>query len=292
MNEYEVMIEKLMQNITAQIWQSEDVETRNGIMYCRKCGEPRQEWIDWLPDRYGKPRRKLVPVPCRCAREAEERQKAEDRKREFENNLRQMRDRAGVDIRGYANTFEDDDTPDSKISKTCRSYVEEWEPMRKNGTGILLFGAKGTGKSFYAACIVNALAERQVATAMMSVPDLIGLMQIRDRAGIAAALKMFPLLVLDDLGAERDTPYAAELVYSVVDARYRAKLPTIITTNLDTEDMANERDLLRSRIYDRVLQMCPIAIRMQGESKRAEIAERLREKARAVILRSIGGKNG
>ena len=64
------------------------------------------------------------------------------------------------------------------------------------------------------------------------------------------------LLVIDDLGSERDTPYASDLVYQIIDARYRSGKPLIVTTNLTLEELENPGSRDRERIYQRVLERC------------------------------------
>ena len=75
------------------------------------------------------------------------------------------------------------------------------------------------------------------------------------------------LLIIDDLGLERGTDYGLEQVYNVIDARYRSNKPLIITTNLTLNEMQNETNIARKRIYDRVLEMC-IPIQIQGPHMR------------------------
>ena len=64
------------------------------------------------------------------------------------------------------------------------------------------------------------------------------------------------LLVLDDLGAERETDYGREIVYSVIDARYQSRRPTVISTNLTRTELAAPDDMACRRTYSRVLEMC------------------------------------
>ena len=64
------------------------------------------------------------------------------------------------------------------------------------------------------------------------------------------------LLIIDDLGAERSTDFALEKVYNVVDSRYRAKRPIILTTNLSMEEMKETLDIRYTRIFDRIFEMC------------------------------------
>lgn len=257
----------------------------DGLVYCGVCGEKRQAVIDWMPDADGKPRKRIVPVLCKCEQQDYDEQKAKDRREQFMFNLKSARDHFGIQPRNVdKQTFDNDDSASHPISRTCREYVEKWPDMRENNMGMLLYGNKGTGKSFYAACIVNALAERQVPTAMTTTALLMSIMQgTWDKASVIDNLNRFSLLVLDDLGAERDTAYGSEIMYNVIDGRYRAKKPLIVTTNLDLADMANETDIWRSRIYDRVLEMCPIAIKMEGVSRRSEIADERKQMARDFL---------
>ena len=75
------------------------------------------------------------------------------------------------------------------------------------------------------------------------------------------SLNNFPLLVLDDLNTERQTEYMMEIVYNVIDARYRANLPLIVTTNLTREELMNPADMRYKRVFSRLFEMCtPIEV--------------------------------
>ena len=99
-------------------------------------------------------------------------------------------------------------------------------------------------------------------------------------------LNNFRLLVLDDLGAERNTPYGSEMMYNIIDSRYRVGMPLIVTTNIDIKEMETEQDLWRLRLYDRVLEMCPMTIRVTGESRRVGIADERRKLAREMLRKA------
>ena len=77
----------------------------------------------------------------------------------------------------------------------------------------------------------------------------------------------YQLLVIDDLGIERDTAYAKEQVFNIIDSRYRSGLPMIITTNLTMEKIKNPEDIENRRIYDRILERC-FPIEVEGSSRR------------------------
>lgn len=165
---------------------------------------------------------------------------------------------------------------------TC---VEKWDEMKKDNMGILFYGSVGTGKSFYACAIVNALIEKRVPATVTNFPRLLNILQnANERQKYIDHLQAYHLLVIDDLGVERDTPYAAEIVYSVIDARARSGLPLIVTTNLSLDELKNPTSMQFARIYDRVLDLCPITLKMTGDSRRAGNAELRRQKAKEILM--------
>ena len=84
----------------------------------------------------------------------------------------------------------------------------------------------------------------------------------KDRQGYIDKLCRCDLLIIDDLGAERDSAYATEQVFSVIDRRYKMMRPVIITTNLSYNEILNCTDCDRRRIYDRIMEMChPIQVK-------------------------------
>ena len=83
--------------------------------------------------------------------------------------------------------------------------------------------------------------------------------------------------IIDDLGAERSTDTALEKVYNIVDSRYRAKRPVILTTNLGIDEMKETLDIRYSRIYDRIFEMC-YPMQFKGQSwRKVEAAYRFDE---------------
>ena len=86
-----------------------------------------------------------------------------------------------------------------------------------------------------------------------------------DRNAYIDSFKRYPLMIIDDLGVERNSEFAREQVFSVIDSRYRSELPMIVTTNLTLEELQHPEDLSRSRIYDRILERClPIRVNDQN----------------------------
>lgn len=265
---------------------------QDGIVYCGSCHTPKQACVNWLPDENGNPQTRIVPVMCKCERDAEEAERKRRDEDQFDYALKTMR--KDVSALSLPHTFADDDGSNPAMLSMCKQYVEKWREMRQDNMGILLYGSNGTGKSFYASCIVNALAEQRAATTgFVTAASLIGALEdMGDRANVIDTLCHFGLLCIDDLGSERESSYASELLYAAIDARYRSKRPTIVTTNFDIASMEKTDNIWRKRIFERVTEMCPIAVRMDGESKRKTIADERRNKARDILRKAAVSTNG
>jgi DNA replication protein DnaC len=119
---------------------------------------------------------------------------------------------------------------------------------------LLLRGGYGCGKTHLAAAIANVALDKGAPVIFVTVPDLLDYL----RAAYAPTsptsydrrfeeVRTAPLLVLDDLGTEHATPWALEKLFQLLNYRYMADLPTVITTNRDLEDMEPR---LRSRLGD------------------------------------------
>ena len=90
------------------------------------------------------------------------------------------------------------------------------------------------------------------------------------------------LLIIDDLGVERNSEYALGIIFSVIDRRIRSGRPLIITTNLPLKEIKSETMLDKRRIYDRILEMCT-PMYVGGTSKREAIASMKMEKAKTLL---------
>ena len=119
---------------------------------------------------------------------------------------------------------------------------------------LALLGRSGAGKTHLAAAVANRCIERGQPVLFIVVPDLLDHLRAAYRPDAAEPYdRLFdqvrgaPLLVLDDLGAQAGTPWAAEKLYQIVNHRYNAQLPTVFTSSLPLEEL-DER--LRTRLSD------------------------------------------
>jgi DNA replication protein DnaC len=135
----------------------------------------------------------------------------------------------------------------------CRKYAEKL--TRKTDYGLLLFGPSDSGKTYMSCCIANHALDHGFTVVMRSVPQLI-LNRHFDDEKVLDELLYCDLLVLDDLGAERSSEYAQELVYSIVDGRYQLKSPMVVSTNLTRDELYRGRDVTTTRTYNRILEVC------------------------------------
>ena len=154
------------------------------------------------------------------------------------------------------------------MADACFRYVENFEKLRAEGKGLLFFGPVGTGKTFYATCIANALIDRGYRCFVTNFPRLCNrLFSLQDKQSAIDDLNTYDLLVIDDLASERKTEFMDELVWNVIDTRYRAQLPLIITTNLTREELKTT-EISKARIFSRLFEMCTF-IPVEGKDRRA-----------------------
>ena len=263
-----------------KLGEDEYIAPSDGLIHCKHCGKPRQVVLGGLS---GRPC--LLPsCLCPCQQEAERQYAEEDAQRQRLERIRRRKARGLQDVSLYDDTFTHDNGTNPLMAK-ARAYVEHWEEAYAKGAGLLLFGDVGTGKSFFAGCIANALLDRDVPVLMTGLPMLIHRMTgmpADERLAFLNGLNSFQLLVIDDLGIERGSPYVMEQVFLVIDGRYRCRKPMIVTTNLTLQELKNPSDLAHARIYDRILERCA-PILFDGGSLRKENTGETKDSIRRMM---------
>lgn len=235
----------------------------DGLLYCHNCNTPKQVRIEL----FGKIRTPMCLCKCEAAkREAEE---AERKRRERMLEIEKMRKLGFPESEMYRWTFAADDKQNAKISGIAKNYADNFELMKERNKGLLLYGNVGTGKSFHAACIVNDLIDKGFPCLMTNFSRLVNTISgmYDGKQEYIDGLNKFDLLVIDDLSAERDTEFMNEIVFSIIDSRYRAGLPLIVTTNLTSEEIKNPADVRKQRTYSRLLEMT-IPVEVTGRDRR------------------------
>lgn len=240
-----------------------DPET--GLLVCGVCGEAKQIRID-LPWR-----KEVVPVACRCVREENAARKEALAQEEAAYRLARRRTSCfGGDDRKAGFTFATDDRRDAQLSDRVRGYVQHFAEFCREGRGLLLLGPTGTGKTFYACCIANALLEAGYSARVTNFSQIANELQgTFDKQGVHNALLRPDLLVLDDLAAERDTSFMNEIVFQVIDARCATQKPMIVTSNLSAQAFFKPDSIERGRVFSRLKEVC-IPLSVTGSDRREE----------------------
>lgn len=235
----------------------------DGLLHCGKCRTPKQVRIEL----FGKVRTPYCL--CKCETEKRDAEIAELERQKGLQRIKELR-KAGFSNSEMQNwTFENDDRTNPKVSEIAHKYAENFPKLKEKGKGLLFYGTVGAGKTFISACIANALIDQGypcLVTNFARLTNTIGGM-FDGKQDYIDSLNRFTLLVIDDLAAERDTEYMNEIVFNIIDSRYRSGLPLIITTNLTAQELSNPAQISKQRIYSRLLEMC-IPIEIKGKDRR------------------------
>lgn len=239
----------------------DDYYDENGFLCCGKCHTRKQCEIR-LPKESGLGKTGRFPIMCECRRRELEAEKELKRKRKEMEVIQRLRRESLMSPRFEEATFQNfrEDRANSYNLKLCLRYAEHFDKMVEKNQGLIFYGDVGTGKTFAAACIANHLLSRGIPVVMTSFIKLLSSMQTfgHDNERLISNLNQAKLLIIDDLGAERDTDFAQEHVYNIIDSRYRAKLPLIITTNMTINEIREPSNTRYARIYDRLSNMLPV----------------------------------
>lgn len=271
------VLEKTIENGLKSREKKGDYRNSEGILMCGVCHMPKEKI--WNPTGKNSElvehfRGRKMWTQCQCDIEKRRAEELSDKQR----RIWEIRKSAITDKNYLRYNFAGDDGENLAVSNACKKYAENFGKMLQNGTGLMFCGHVGTGKTFYAGCIANAVIDKLYSVYMTNIPNLV------DRMGYGQEEKMHvlniishvSLLVLDDFGIERDTPYSMEKLYEIINTRYQSNKPLIITTNMSVREMRNQENISYKRICDRILQMChPIAV--TGQSRRQKDAEARKE---------------
>ena len=259
----------------------EDYTGQDGLLYCGRCHTPKEAYFP--PDRrpiFGRDRH---PTDCECRKQQRQEIQAAEEARKHLDTVESLKKRGFTDPSMRNWTLTNDNGQNPQMEK-ARLYVEHWDTMFAENIGYLLWGCVGTGKSYLAGCIANALMEKEVPVRMTNFALILNDLSasFEGRNEYIAGLCSPSLLILDDFGMERGTEYGLEQVYNVVDSRYRCRKPLIVTTNLSLKELQEPQDTAHARIYDRLLEMCA-PVRCCGSNFRKVAAQQKMERLKELM---------
>ena len=239
---------------------------------------------------------------AKAKREEAERLAEEERKKEAERNcqlqerVRKIVGQSGIGARFRLRTFESFELKheNKNAALNCQKYAHTIRTKQPSNTpnpgrnGLFITGPKGTGKTHLVAAIANQLMNQGIPVICMTMIDLLERIKSTytdarqrfggyyDAADVLDAYTDVPLLIIDDLGKEQPTEWAISRIYAIINARYEALMPTIITTNYSEAELlrrltpkdSNDTTTADAAI-DRLREMCA-AIVTTGDSWRTK----------------------
>jgi len=185
-----------------------------------------------------------------------------------------------------------DRPPLPEIARTAPDQVQEVRRYVRNisehldqGRGMWFWGDVGTGKTTLAMIISKAAIDAGRSVAIYSLPRLLNLLRESLQADggltdLLDRLSVVDLLHIDDLGAENQTDWVLEQLYSIVNSRYEAQRAIVATTNLQPEALSER---LGDRTVSRLVEICRDPIVLAGEDKRREYRAERTEVAQPAL---------
>ena len=257
-------LEKVMIEDVEYSYDPEKEYIKDGHAYCKVCHERKDgDVMEFFGNKM------ILRVACKCDREIEKQRKRREKQMEIERLKRTCFN----SMREWSYTFENYQGEENQSLMIAKNFVEDYEKMKKENIGLLFYGSVGSGKTYLACSIANSLIEQyQISVKIRNFAQIINELQKSsfdfDKNAYIESLVNTSVLILDDLGIERDTSYAKEQVYNIVNSRYLKQKPTIFTTNLSYDTIQNCKDSVEyQRIYSRIIEMC-IPVMVVGEDFR------------------------
>ncbi|MDF2791086.1 MAG: hypothetical protein K0S80_4188 [Neobacillus sp.] len=161
----------------------------------------------------------------------------------------------------------------------AKKYVKEFDSW--NGESFMFWGEPGNGKSHLAAAIANELKALGKIVVFISMPDLLAKIKATfnkksedSESQIMKALQDCSLLIIDDIGCEKVSDWVQEVIFRIVDGRYKMLKPIFVTSNLEPKELAER---IGKRAYDRLVEISQ-PIKNDATSYRREKAKARMEK--------------
>lgn len=193
-------------------------------------------------------------IPCICQRDANQREIAQRLLRKSGIKPEEL---SRWDFAGFI--------PESCIPLNGQPVVKEMRRVKSDCEQyathprgwLILQGPRGAGKSHLAYSIAKNALGNSISVFCHSVPEILDLLRSGYNDGsynsLLEDLMNVELLVLDDMGAQSDTPWANEKLFEIINARSKRLRPMVITTNANLDDDACGIDpRILSRLRDGV----------------------------------------
>lgn len=167
------------------------------------------------------------------------------------------------------------------VKKVINGAIMNFAEFEKQGRGLYIYSkTKGSGKTMLSCVIANEILKRnQVTCKFVSVPDYLDM--YRNKDPMIDRIKDAAVLIIDDFGIQDESKdWINEIMYGLVDRRYKSMCMTIYTSNHDfTEKAISKEDRIASRIYG----SC-IPVQLPEVSIRTKMADKYRSSFMEGVL--------
>lgn len=192
------------------------------------------------------------------AEEAERTARREENERIRARTERLLRD-SGIRGRFASRTFStfEVNQENEKAFRIAKRYADEFAdklpvrdefgyiPPKQQRNGLFMTGSFGTGKTHLAAAIANQVMSTGTPVICMTMIDLLARIkqtfngqEEENEDEIMRMYEEIPLLIIDDMGSEQSTEWGSSTIFRIVNARYEAYMPIIVTTNYGSKELA------------------------------------------------------
>ena len=258
---------------------------KDGVLHCGYCHKPK--YI--LHDLFGKVQ--AFPIDCDCMKECLARISNERKQREHLIQAENCRRHALPFEHMHTWDFAHDDGGSPAMTRHAKHYVENFPEMREKGLGLFLVGITGTGKTYVAAEIINALCDRGYHCLLTSFADIVLELLSMNRERRLAYIDEIcrhDLIVFDGYGAEPSTYFSDMNIMEIVEICYNRQVPIIVTTCL-TQKQLLEGNVTRMNIMARIRERCYF-LTLGNLKRRNRLADERWSRFRKLLdIRNNGG---
>lgn len=225
---------------------------KDGVLHCGYCHKPK--YI--LHELFGEMRK--FPIDCDCIKECQQRIREQRQQREKLIKAENCRRHALRFPHMHQWTFANDDGGSPAITGHAKKYVQNFPELKEKGEGLFLMGVTGTGKTFTAAQIINALCDEGYRCLLISFTDIVLellSMNREKRLSFIDEICNHDLVVFDGYGAEPSTYFSDMNILEIIENCYNKQAPMIVTTSLSQEQL-KEGNTTRQVILSRMKARC------------------------------------
>ena len=252
---------------------------KDGVIYCGYCHTPKQVLHMWRGEM------RAFPIHCQCQRECLARIAEECKERERLEKAELYRQHALPYRYMHQWTFAHDDGGSPRATEYFKHYVNHFAEMKKDGSGLFLFGPKSAGKTYAAVQIVNALCDKGYRCLMTSFMEIVkNLLSLNreNRQQYLDDICSHDLLVFDDFGGETNSNFFDINMEEIVKTCYRKYIPMIVITPMAQDTLEQGLNATRQKTVDRMKERC-YCLTLRNTSRNRQLTRERKDKMEKLL---------